>query len=129
MRFTAPRIRLLGSLAALAAAAAVSLSASAPAGAAAYTECQHPVGTGVEVSHLSHISSAASCPVALALYRWENSDNHGTELYRCAGFKPVLKLHSFDGWTLSIARSGYFEMSRGHRSFAVGGTDFPLACN
>jgi hypothetical protein len=132
MHLAEPRIRLFGSLAALAAAVAISLSASAPAPAAASTECQHPVGTGVEVSRLSHITNAAACPVALALYRWENSGNNGAKLYRCTGtpaFKPVLKLHSFEGWTLSIARSGYFEMSRGHRSFAVSGTDFPLACN
>jgi hypothetical protein len=119
-------------LGALATTAAVLLIASAPAPAAKYIECQHPVVTGVEISHLRHVSSATACPVALSLYRWENKDNHMPKLYRCAGKPPgtaVLELHTFDGWALSIAKSGYFEMSRGQSSFYVSGTDFPLACN
>jgi hypothetical protein len=119
---------LLGALA----AAAVFLTMTAPAPAAKYIECQHPVVTGVEVSRLSHVSSATACRVALSLYRWENSDDHITKLYKCVGGpagRPVLEMHSFDGWALSIAKSGYFQMSRGQSSFDVSGTDFPLACN
>jgi len=119
-------------LGALAAAAVVLLTTSAPAPAAKYIECQHPVVTGVEISHLRQVSSATACPVALALYRWENKDNDMPTLYRCAGKPPgtaVLKLHTFDRWALSIAKSGYFEMSRGKSSFYVSGTDFPLACD
>jgi hypothetical protein len=125
-------MRLTCLLGALAAAAAVLLTVSTPAPAAKYIECQHPVVTGVEISHLRRVSSATACPVALSLYRWENQDDHITKLYKCAGKPPgtpVLKLHTFDGWALSIAKSGYFEMSRGQSSFYVTGTDFPLACN
>ncbi|HEV3320741.1 MAG TPA: hypothetical protein VG147_00950 [Solirubrobacteraceae bacterium] len=127
-----PTMRSTCLLGALAAAVGVSLTVSAPAPAAKYIECQHPVGTGVEISHLRHVSSATACPVALSLYRWENKDDHMPKLYKCAGNPPgtpVLKLHTFDGWGLSIAKSGYFEMSRGQSSFYVTGTDFPLACN
>lgn len=119
-------------LGALLTAAVVALSTSAPAPAAKDIECQHPVVTGVEISYLRHVSRATACPVALALYRWENKGNNGAKLYKCAGKPPgkaMLKLHTFDGWALSIAKSGYFEMSRGQSSFSVSGTDFPLACN
>ncbi|MGA2469257.1 MAG: hypothetical protein ABSG64_01035 [Solirubrobacteraceae bacterium] len=121
---------LLGALV-VAAAAAASLSMSAPAQAdTKYTECQHPVVTGVEVSNLRHVSTATACPVALSLYSWENKDANGTKLYKCTSSPPgvVLKLHKFDGWKLSITKSG-FEMSRGQSSFYVSGTDFPIACN
>lgn len=127
-----PHVRKTSLLGALATAAVVALTTSAPAPAAKYIECQHPVVTGVEISHLRHVSRATACPVALALYRWENKDNNGAKLYKCAGRPPgtaVLKLHTFDGWALNIAKSGYFEMSRGESSFSVSGTDFPLACN
>ena len=117
----------------LALAAIVWLAASAPAPAATnYVECQHPVVTGVEVSHLRDVSASTACPVALALFRWENKDDHIRELYVCKGKspgKPVLRRHSFEGWALSIARSGFFEMSRGRSSFAVSGTDFPVICD
>jgi hypothetical protein len=119
-------------LGALAAVAGVLLSASTSAPAAKYIECQHPVVTGVEISHLRHVSRATACPVALALYRWENKDNNMPKLYKCTGKPPgtaALKLHTFDGWALSIGKSGYFEMSRGQSAFYVSGTDFPLACN
>jgi len=125
-------MRSIGTLAVLAAAALASLTLSSSAPAASPIECQHPVLTGVEVSHLKNVSSATACPVALALHSWENKGENGSKLYLCAGGpqgKPVLELHSFDGWALSIGRSGYFEMSRGRRSFDVSGTDFPLACN
>ncbi|MGA2471045.1 MAG: hypothetical protein ABSG64_10180, partial [Solirubrobacteraceae bacterium] len=86
---------------------------------------------GVEVSHLRHVSAATACPVALSLYSWENKEGNIPKLYKCTGSPPMalLKLHKFDGWKLSIAQSGYFEMSRGQSSFYVSGTDFPLACN
>lgn len=116
--------------------AAVSLAAagaSPPSALAAtrYVECQHPVTTGVEVSNLRHVSTATACGAALYLYSWENKDGHIPTLYVCKGKVPtaVLKLHKLDGWTLSIAKSGYFQMSRGKSAFDVSGTDFPLACN
>jgi hypothetical protein len=123
------RSRLL--LGALAVAAACALPTSAPALAATkYVECQHPVTTGVEVSNLRHVSSATACPVALALYSWENKNTDIPKLYTCTSTPPgaVLKRHSFDGWKLSI-KSGPFQMSRGNSSFDVSGTDFPIACN
>ena len=108
------------------------LIASAPAPAAQYHECQHPVTTGVEVFRLHHVSTATACPVALSLYSWENKDDHTRTLYVCAGRspgKPVLKLHRFDGWALSLRGRGVFTMSRGSSSFAVSGTDFPVICD
>ena len=88
--------------------------------------------TGVEVSHLRRVSARTACPVALALFRWENKDDHIRKLYVCKGKppgKPVLKTHSFEGWALSISKSGLFEMSRNGGSFSVSGTDFPVICD
>jgi len=100
----------------------------ARAGAFASVECQHPVLTGVEVFKLHDISSRRACPVALALFRWENSDDHGSELYGCHGVAhPFLRLRQFEGWHLSL--TPYFQMSRAGSSFAVEGTDFPLNCS
>lgn len=101
-------------------------------------ECQKPVRTGVEVYGLHNVSTAQACPVALALYSWENgSEAHAKALYGCrypmpnSGGYPYLKLHHFHGWRLSLAGKPYglFTMSRGNRSFHVGGTDFPLNCS
>ena len=118
---------------ALVLAALASLVASAPAPAIRYHECQHPVTTGVEVSQLRHVSAATACPPALALYSWENKDDHTRQLYICAGRspgKPVLKRHRFDGWALSLrGKFDIFTMSRGNSSFAVSGTDFPVICD
>jgi hypothetical protein len=126
-----PRMRALPPIGAAATIAAFWLAAASPA-AAKTIECQHPVVTGVEVSHLKHVKKHAACKAALALYAWENKDGHAAQLYSCSSGTPptpVLKLQRFDGWNLSIASSGYFEMSRGRSSFYVSGTDFPLACN
>jgi hypothetical protein len=109
------------------------LLASAPAPAIQYHECQHPVTTGVEVSQLRHVSVATACPPALALHKWEPKHEHMRKLYTCAGpspGKPVLKIHRFDGWTLSlVGKYRIFTMSRGASSFAVSGTDFPVICD
>ena len=129
--------RPLTSLLAAVAAAALALPA-APAGAEPRLhECQKPVVTGVEVYGLHDIAPAAACPVALALYKWENaSASHIRALYGChfprpeaAGY-PYLRLRSFHGWRLSLLGRPYglFTMSRGAASFHVGGTDFPLNC-
>jgi hypothetical protein len=101
-------------------------------------ECQKPVMTGVEVSGLHNVSTKRACPVALALFAWENaSEAHAEELYGChrpkpeeAGY-PYLKLRKFRGWKLSLVGKPYgiFTMSRGASSFHVGGTDFPLNCS
>jgi hypothetical protein len=114
-----------------AALAAGLLLALAPtsAHAARYVECQKPVVTGVEVSQLHHVTSHTACPVALNLFRWEQRDGNERRLFRCNGFKPVLKKHEFDGWHLRIQHTYGFTMYRGSRSFVVGGTDFPLNCS
>lgn len=97
------------------------------AGASASVECQHPVGTGVEVYKLHHITSHGACPVALALYHWETTGNRESVLYGCHGIgHPYLRLHVFHGWQLSLTPD--FVMSRHGASFAVGGTDFPINC-
>jgi hypothetical protein len=93
-----------------------------------YTECQHPVRTGVEVYRLHRITSRRACPVALALFRWEAEDSHELRLYGCHGIgHPYLKMHTFDRWHLKLAPD--FVMSRHGASFAVGGTDFPINCS
>ena len=121
---------------ALPAAVAVALSAPGAATAAPFIECQHPVTTGVEISHLKNVTKATACPVALALYRYENS-GHVTKIYGCkrpngpnAPGRPYLKTHTFQGWHMSLGgRYGYnFTFSRGTSSFAVSGTDFPVNC-
>jgi hypothetical protein len=124
-------------LVAAAAIAAPGAVAGGVPGFAGYHECQHPVTTGVEVSHLQAVKPARACKPALALYKWENaSPKHANALYGChypqrnaAGY-PFLRLHKFDGWKLSMHGKPYgaFVMTRGKSSFWVSGTDFPLNC-
>lgn len=104
------------------------LRSPARAGAFTTVECQHPVMTGVEVFKLHDIGARRACPVALALFHWENSDGHGSQLYGCHSVAhPFLRLHEWDGWRLSL--TPYFQMSRAGSSFSVAGTDFPLNCS
>jgi hypothetical protein len=118
----------LGVLAAAAGAGA--LATSPPASALKLTECQHPLVTGVEVYHLSHVGTATACRVALSLFRWEAKPGNIPKLYGCTSHpgRPFLRLRRFEGWSLHIARPGDFVMSRGSSSFDVTGTDFPLNC-
>ena len=128
------QLRLIGAL-------SVTLAAllSAPSGALGapqYHECQKPVRTGVEVYRLHNISPARACPVALALFAWEeSSSSRARALYGCSRPKPeapgypYLRLHRFRGYEISL--TGHFKeftMSKGRSSFEVGGTDFPLNC-
>ena len=116
----------------LAAGALAAALGAGSAGAFPVThECQHPVTTGVEVFNLRHVRLATACGVALRLYRWEN-ENHSRALYGCSpsSAHPVrgyLRRHEFEGWRLSLRPA--FTMRRGRASFAVTGTDFPIACN
>jgi hypothetical protein len=107
------------------------LAAGPAASAQRLTECQHPLVTGVEVYHLSHVGTATACRVALALFRFEAKPGNIPKLYGCTSRpgRPFLKLRRFDGWSLHIAVSGPFVMSRGAASFDVTGTDFPLNCS
>ncbi len=112
---------------------------SMPSGALAarrYHECQKPLRTGVEVYKLHNISPAAACPVALALFAWEESSPaRARALYGCsrpkpeAGGYPYLRLHRFRGYRISLrGRYKEFTMSKGRGSFEISGTDFPLNC-
>ena len=139
-RGIAPKIRRMPRRLILAALAAAMLSVPALPGAASAEpklhECQKPVRTGVEVYALRGVSRVRACRLALALFAWENSDDHAVILYGChyphpntAGY-PYLRLHRFHGWRLSLRGRPYgaFTMSNGRRSFEVTGTDFPLNC-
>ena len=106
--------------------ALVALSVSF-ADAARPVQCHHPVITGVEVFDLHHITSARACPVALALFHWEDGENHETVLYGCHGMlHPYLRLRTFHGWHLALTPE--LTMSRHGTSFAARGTDFPINC-
>ena len=97
------------------------------AGAAEPVQCQHPVVTGVEVFEMHRITSARACPIALALFHWEDTENHETVLYGCHGMlHPYLRLRTFHGWHLTLTPE--LTMSRHGTSFAVRGTDFPINC-
>jgi hypothetical protein len=92
--------------------------------------------TGVEVYDLKTVTVGAACPVALALSKWEPKHDNAARLYGChrknpnAAGSPYLKMHSFDGWNLSLTgRYKAFTMSKGAASFEVTGTDFPLNCS
>jgi hypothetical protein len=104
--------------------------------AASVIECQHPVTTGVEIGRLKHVTAVTACPVALALYRYENSGRKPF-VYGCRrpatknGVRtPYLRFHAFDGWHMTLSgRYDYtFTFSRADASFIVGGTDFPVSC-
>jgi hypothetical protein len=125
----------------LAVAAVMAAGAAGPTVAGAEPrlhECQKPVVTGVEVYALrGGVGTAQACRLALALFSWENTDDHAAALYGCrrphpngVGY-PYLRLRRFHRWKLSLTGRPYgaFTMSRGRRSFEVTGTDFPLNCS
>lgn len=131
MRPRFPHAAALAALSLLAAAALPAANASRSV-ARAQIECQRPMTTGEEIFALKNIGAAAACPVVRDLGHWESTAGHISELYRCSGpgkHTPVLELSRFEGWRLSLSRSGYFQMSRGRSSFEVIGTDFPLNCS
>jgi hypothetical protein len=95
-------------------------------------ECQHPLTTGWEASNLRHVSAKVACRVVRHLGHWEQKPGNIRRLYKCVGpgkHTAVLKLHSFEGWRLSLSRAGRFRMARGRASFNVSGTDFPINCS
>lgn len=99
------------------------------ADAARATECQRPRTTGVVVFDRERVTARAACKVALKLYRWEFRKGNERRLYRCRGFKPILRRRTFAGWRLSIVDTYELRLQRGRRSFRTGGTDFPLNCS
>jgi len=115
------------------AALALALPASSLAEPKLY-ECQHPTVTGQEAYHLVNISPASACVVVRKLAVFVHNGSQGYKLYRCAGRtktnpgRPALVITRFDGWNLHIESRDGLVMSRGKRSFAVTGTDFPLNC-
>lgn len=127
MSFGPGRAARCASLAVLAVAVTMLWTPIPQAHAYRTIECQHPVMTGVEVFNLHHVTPSRACPVALALFRWDDTESHETKLYGCHGMlHPYLRTHTFDGWRLSLVPE--LEMSRGNASFDVIGTDFPINC-
>ena len=118
----------------VAAAFGVALAASSAGAEPKLYECQHPMVTGQEAYHLHDVSAATACAAVRELAKFVDNGAKGYKLYRCAGRSasnpghPVLVIHRLDGWKLSVAKRYGLVMSRGHSSFAVTGTDFPLNC-
>lgn len=131
VRATLPSAAALLALA-FAASGGLPAASAARAEARSQIECQRPMTTGEEVFDLKNVTSAVACPVVRDLGRWEYTAHNISKLYRCSGpgkHTPVLKLAQFEGWRLSLSKTGYFQMSRGRSSFTVIGTDFPLNCS
>ena len=109
--------------------AALTLGSMSSQAAARTVECQHPVTTGMEAFNLKHVSSATACTLAIGLSKWN------AKWYVCKGASsksvgtPVIKIHSFEGWTLTVPKHSALRMSRGAGSFQVEGTDFPINCS
>jgi hypothetical protein len=119
---------VIRALVATAATIAAFVLISSPAGART-VECQHPLRTGMEAYKLKNVSSATACKLVIALSKWK------TQWYVCKGAgsdsagTPVIKVHHFEGWTLSVPKYSALLMSRGDSSFQVEGTDFPINCS
>ena len=117
---------------------ALSLALVSGAGAASASsrsyECQHPMTTGEEAYAVHGINPHVACRAVRALAAWLQRGDNASRLYRCkrsspdAGGVPILKLHTFDGYSLRISNTYGFVMYKGNTWFAVGGTDFPLNC-
>jgi hypothetical protein len=97
-------------------------------------ECQHPMVTGEEAYNLHNITVATACKAVRKLGKYLSKPANIRKLYGChrpkpnAAGTPFLKMHTFDGYDLKIAKSGAFVMYKGSASFSVTGTDFPLNC-
>jgi hypothetical protein len=125
---------LSGALAAATAAAALAIAAAPAAALPKLYECQHPTVTGQDAYELVNLTPASACVVVRKLAVFVDGGAKGYKLYRCAGRNasnpghPVLVISRFDGWNLRVESRDGLVMSRGNRSFAVTGTDFPLNC-
>lgn len=93
--------------------------------------CGRPPG-GIWITDLQRVSTSSACTTFHKFEAWH------AHFYRCAGASthpfrlgyPVLTIHSFDGWHLSIRHKFYFTMSRGVSSFEiVGFSDAPIGCD
>ncbi len=89
------------------------------------------------ISGVRGISVPRACAVLRRFWAWDTVDHHSQDLYRCAGASkhpfrighPVLEIHSFDGWHLSLPNYG-LTLSRGHASFSFAGySDAPVGCD
>jgi hypothetical protein len=127
--------RLFAAIAAAAISLVLALSAGSAMAQPAMHQCQHPVTTGEEAYNLHGIDAATACGVVRDLSHWLTNASNQWHLYRCQmadngwNGRPILKIHRYDGYRLSIVKTYYLEMSRGRSSFAVTGDGFPLNCN
>ncbi len=92
----------------------------------------HPYVVDGVIENLRHITVQQACIVTRAFVAWDKT--HDRLLSTCTGKstdpRPVLKLHSFDGYRLSLGSPyGGLELSHGHSSFETGGYDgWPTGC-
>jgi hypothetical protein len=139
MNFPATPLKLALTTAALAALALLCAAAIAgsPARAAAKPKsygCQHPMTTGQEAVNVKGVSPREACKVVRALGRFLSKPANIEKLYECAGAtrqhpgRPVLLMHEFEGWKLTLRRYNFI-MHRPGASFRVTGTDFPVNCS
>lgn len=82
---------------------------------------------------LRHISVPRACTITRRFVSWVEADPR-RRLATCTGPKndprSVLRIHTFDGWTLTEpGRNGGLTLSRGRSSFEMGGYDgWPTGC-
>jgi hypothetical protein len=122
-------------LAALALLCIAALAGSASASKPKSYECQHPLVTGQEAVNPKGISPKQACKVVRALGKFLSTNANIEKLYECAGAtrnkpgRPVLLMHEFQGWKLTLHKQYDFIMHKPGASFRVTGQDFPVNCS
>jgi hypothetical protein len=95
--------------------------------------CLHGINSEGFILKHRNISLDAACRVVRKFVKWLGQDHHSATLSRCGPGvpgKPILLLHSFDGYRLSIPDGGGLVLSQGRSSFEIGGfSGWPTGCD